>query len=327
MNKVLIVSNSLDAHADEIERRLQKHSFPVVRLNTDKFMSECIKLHFQCDIKQSYLEINGVQNNLYDFVSILYRRPEQLETGVTDSYQKVFAEKESGELLKQLYQIPLPVLWVSRLDSLKVARRKLPQLLTAKRLGMNIPKTIVTNSPEEVRCFFRECDGRMIYKTLNSPIIRLGEGPELWGVPTTLLKEEQLQSIHLIQKTGGIFQEYVDKLYEVRVTVIGNDIFAAMIHSQLEESAKIDWREAVALNLVRVEPYKLPDFVENQCRSVVYSYGLKFGAIDLIRRKDGSYVFLELNCNGQWLWVEERTGQPLLESMVRLLTNLYKERR
>lgn len=136
----------------------------------------------------------------------------------------------------------------------------------------------------------------------------------------TLLKEEHLISLSLIRNTGGIFQEYVKKAYEVRVTVIGKDVFAAKIDSQSEESAKVDWREAVALGVVKVEPYKLPCFLENQCLSLIQFYGLKFGAIDIIRQSDGEYVFLELNCNGQWLWVEERTGQPLLESMLKLLT-------
>ena len=122
-------------------------------------------------------------------------------------------------------------------------------------------------------------------------MIRLGEEAELWGIPTTFLTKKHIESVDLIRHTGGIFQEYVEKEYEIRVTVIGNELFAAKIDSQSEPSAKIDWREAVARGLVKVMPYHLPQAIENKCRRVVSWYGLSFGAIDLIRTPQCEYVF------------------------------------
>lgn len=185
MGKILILSNSLDAHADEVERGLNAISYPVVRLNTDKFATERVKLTFQCDIEKSYLEVSDSKHYISEIMSVLYRRPEELEVGVKEPYQKAFAEKEASELLKQFYHLPWPMMWVSRVEALEAARRKLPQLIAAERLGMKIPNTLVTNSAKEAQSFFVECGGQMIYKTLISPVLRLGEGSELWGVPTT----------------------------------------------------------------------------------------------------------------------------------------------
>lgn len=42
--------------------------------------------------------------------------------------------------------------------------------------------------------------------------------------------------------------------------------------------------------------------------------GLNWGAVDLIRTPAGQYVFLEINPNGQWLWVEESTGMQISQS-------------
>ncbi|MEV4245300.1 hypothetical protein AB0J63_18065 [Streptosporangium canum] len=39
--------------------------------------------------------------------------------------------------------------------------------------------------------------------------------------------------------------------------------------------------------------------------------GLTYGAIDLILTPDGRYVFLEINPNGQFLWIEDATGLPI----------------
>ncbi len=41
---------------------------------------------------------------------------------------------------------------------------------------------------------------------------------------------------------------------------------------------------------------------------VVADLGLAFGAVDLIVTPAGDHVFLEVNGNGQWLWLEEEAG-------------------
>jgi len=325
--KVVIVSNSLDAHADDVELELNHRDCEVFRINTDRFSSDHVQFIFETDSEDSSIIIGGKMCQISDIMSVWYRRPGLLETSVFDPYQKAFAEKELDELLKQFYFLRNQILWVSRIEALEAARRKLPQLLMAKKLGMLTPRTLVSNSPAAVKLFFTECSGEVIYKTLHSLVIRLGEETELWGIPTTILTSEHIAAFDLIDKTGGIFQEYVRKEYEIRVTIIGDDIFAAKINSQEVDSAKIDWREAVALGKVRVEPYVLPQKISDQCKLLVKSYGLSFGAIDMIRAISGDYVFLELNCNGQWLWVEEQTKQPMLDSMIKLLTmKIPKER-
>jgi len=47
-----------------------------------------------------------------------------------------------------------------------------------------------------------------------------------------------------------------------------------------------------------------------------------YGAVDMRRTTDGRYVFLEINPAGQWLFVEERTGQPMTDAFACLLTEL-----
>ena len=49
------------------------------------------------------------------------------------------------------------------------------------------------------------------------------------------------------------------------------------------------------------------------------SLRLAYGAIDLRRTPEGDYVFLEINPAGQWIFVEEKTGQPMTDAMAKLL--------
>ena len=50
--------------------------------------------------------------------------------------------------------------------------------------------------------------------------------------------------------------------------------------------------------------------------------GLIYGAIDLRQTPAGDYVFLEVNPAGQWLFVEQRTGQPISEAISASLCRL-----
>lgn len=324
MYSVLIISVATDEHANIVEDLLKKRGgVNIIRLNTDRFIFDNFELSFGFDDNET-LSILDKEVCLSDIKGVLYRRPSIPQVDVKLPGQKIFAEKEAEEFFRQLYFYLPNAIWVNPYYELIKARRKYIQLHVARNIGMRIPKTLITNSPKRIKSFFNICNKKMIYKTLHSPVIKDDYGPELWGVPTTLITDELMDKIDLIRPTGGIFQKYIEKDYEVRVTIIGGEIFSAKIDSQSDDSAKIDWRDAVAFDKVAVTPYILPSIVKQMCMKIIRDFGLVFGAIDLIKTLDNNYVFLELNPNGQWLWVEELTKQPLLASMANLLTSNCK---
>jgi glutathione synthase/RimK-type ligase-like ATP-grasp enzyme len=61
---------------------------------------------------------------------------------------------------------------------------------------------------------------------------------------------------------------------------------------------------------------ELPVDVASACISVTRDLGLRFAAIDLIEDPDGRFWFLEANPNGQWAWIEQRTGAPVSAAIV-----------
>ena len=112
------------------------------------------------------------------------------------------------------------------------------------------------------------------------------------------------------------------KQYELRVTVVGEDVFAAKILSQdlPEDKGKIDWRQGYDHGL-SFSACILPDNISNKCIMLVHALGLNFGCIDLIVKPNGEYVFLECNPNGQWLWLELATGMKISYSIANFLSN------
>lgn len=61
------------------------------------------------------------------------------------------------------------------------------------------------------------------------------------------------------------------------------------------------------------------DSLAEMCLQMNMSLGLNFGAYDFALKEDGSAVFLEVNPNGKWGFVENKTGLPLSQAMADLL--------
>ena len=64
---------------------------------------------------------------------------------------------------------------------------------------------------------------------------------------------------------------------------------------------------------------ELPTCVQNQCVAITNALGLQFGAIDYVIDRNGNFVFLELNPNGQWAWIENITGLDISGAISDLL--------
>ena len=114
-----------------------------------------------------------------------------------------------------------------------------------------------------------------------------------------------------------IFQEYVPGAVDLRVTMIDGTPFAAAIHSQ-DTPYKVDYR--MHMDETIVEPYSLPQEIVARLRLLMQRLGLVYGAIDLRVTPDERFIFFEVNPSGQWLFIEERTGLPITETFVQLLT-------
>ncbi|MCA1693463.1 MAG: hypothetical protein LC749_01330 [Actinobacteria bacterium] len=106
--------------------------------------------------------------------------------------------------------------------------------------------------------------------------------------------------------------------WELRVTVVGDQVFACRIESQVTESTRIDWRRYDLENTPHVAHRLDPD-IERRCVVLTRHFGLEFSAIDLIVTADGETVLLELNPNGQWAWIEELTGLPISAAIADVL--------
>ena len=257
-----------------------------------------------------------------DLRSVLYRREASPtpSPSIQDAKIQEYIVRESENLLESL-PYTLRTAWVSNPEAVKIAARKPFHLHRAADIGFQIPKTLFTNSPRQARDFVTSLGKSIAIKTLWTPGITVmeGENEQPIALYTRKLEPNQiLPDISRVQNCPMIFQEYVEKKFELRVTIVGPQVFACAIWSQASPHTQEDWRRYDLQNTPH-EPHQLPAKLEDLCRSLIQNLGLQFGCIDMIVTPQGEYIFLELNPNGQWLWIEQLTKMPISETLAQML--------
>jgi glutathione synthase/RimK-type ligase-like ATP-grasp enzyme len=208
-------------------------------------------------------------------------------------------------------------LWVNRPDVDAVAELKPFQLRMAKRLGFRVPRTLLTNDPQEVSALLDRADCPIVYKALTGGVIHYPGGfPN--GLFTVVVGDELRANIDRVRHTICVFQEYIEKAYEVRLTVIGNTFFPVTIDSQSMTTTTVDWRGEDMLPYGDYRP--LPEPVVKQVEAMLAELDLVYAAVDLIVTPDGEYVFLEINPGGQFMWMQHDIGLDMGGYMADLLT-------
>jgi len=194
----------------------------------------------------------------------------------------------------------------------RVAASKMLQLKVAKELGIQVPATCFSNQKDSIIKFAKEFEYLSI-KPIDSNSIWLGDEVE-YVFYAQKVKSELLNdlSIDSFNQTVSFVQNYKDKQFELRVTVVCDKIFACKIDSQIldDDKGKVDWRQGYDYGL-KHEIFELPDSISDFCLKFLARMKLNFGCFDFIVTPSNEYVFLECNPNGQWLWIEEETGMKI----------------
>lgn len=322
---VLIVTNADDASVEPVTRELEKIGQRFSRFNTETFPLETSLL---LELKEGKLAGSITDRGLRMAIdletvkSVWYRRPERAFVPDNLAGYGRFIRDEADTALWSLYTA-LDVPWVNPpLTSSKLLEHnKLYQMMVASEMGFKVPKTIVTNDADRFISFAQDCGNMVAVKLLKGNFFTRGESPVTLFVFTNVIKTEDLIARRAEIRLAPILaQEYIEKFLELRVTIVGERIFACAIHSQDSPQTRIDWRN-YDFEKVKHESYQLPREIEEKLLELMRRWELNFGAIDMILTPNGEYVFLEINANGQWLWIEQLTDIPISRAIADLLAN------
>ncbi len=305
--KFLILTQPDDTHAVLVKLALEKLDHQVQLLFTADQPSRQKNSIFLDGTNYRWKAVNDTQLILEnDYEVVWWRRPHKPYLARASSHPEdyKFILKENILFHEALTSNLAPdAWWVNSKEAANRANSKLLQLKMAASSGMIIPLTLCSNNPQDIRSFVRkhEHDG-VIYKPLNPGCWY--ENNQLKMLYTSAITSLALPSDQLLQLNPGIYQKEIKKKYELRVTCFGDYLVAAKLHSQPHKQGRVDWRVIPQGEMV-VEPYTLPFGLKKQIQNFMHALGLVFGCLDFIVTTEGEYLFLEVNEQGQFLWIEE----------------------
>lgn len=315
-SRVLILSAPDDAHALAVSAQLKRFEADVFFWQMNQFIDHT-RMNFAVGLNSGqFVSDSGDSFDLFSFDAIWFRRPGRIKAKkffqpwITDMIEV----EARHALLGMLYS--LPCTWVNYPARDTAASLKLFQLQIAKSVGIKIPETLITNESGVAKSFYEKFDGNVIYK-LVTEVSNFSLPPYEFphGIPTLPLRSSDLEHLAQVQHSPHLFQEKVDKQCDIRVTIIGKRIFAFKIDSQ-KGDGKVDWRTDYT---VPMTPWNLPNALSTKCLNLMHRLGLNYGAMDFCVDQGGEYIFLEVNPAGQYLWLEERTQQPMSQELASLL--------
>lgn len=195
----------------------------------------------------------------------------------------------------------LPVRVVNKYTASRFINNKSVQLLLARACGMNVPRTLMTNSPQAVREHFRGNPERTICKTFSTHIWEKEQGGPIIVTETFELSADMLPDDEVLTYAPAIYQEMIVKKFDVRMVLLGEAVYSYSLHNP---KGALDWRADATQGLVRVEPIITPPEVEKSVLAFAAKSGIVFGSFDFAIDNQDRWWFLEVNEGGQFLWLD-----------------------
>ncbi len=305
--KLLIPTQPDDTHAILVKLALEAQGHRVTLMFTADYPTRQKNSVFIDAANYRWQSIDrqvSLVDNDYDVV--WWRRPRApyLPKALVHPDDHVFAVRENMLFYESLMHNLAPnAWWINPKESAKRANFKLLQLKLASECNLNIPTTLCSNDPHEINCFLLKHQATgVIYKPLCANFWL--EETRMKSSYTSKVHFLTLPDIQTLQTTPGIFQTEIKKKHELRITCFGHWMVAAKLDSQCHPNGEVDWR-AINDGSLQVEPYVIPQDLQIKIRHFMQKIGILFGSFDFIVTQENEYVFLEVNEQGQFFWVEE----------------------
>ena len=329
---ILVFTNKSDAHPTNVIKYLVSWGVPIFRLNTECLLSD-YDFSWWCDERGCDFYIKNKKNGLclfgHQITAIWDRRPVEpnmLPIRYKDRKTNKFLREEASGFLRFLRYYLRDVYSIGSIVEDRPASSKMLQLSVARKFGMRIPNTSFANTKEAFFPLLQKHEDISL-KPIDANGFFTDDGMEyIFYSRKAKSSEIMAQPDEAFEQTASFLQNYIDKKYELRITVCNEDVVACKIDSQSldDDKGKIDWRQGYDYGL-KQDIVAIPDNVKQFCIEFLKEMHLNFGCFDFIVTPDDDYVFLECNPNGQWLWIELATGYDISKIIAKNLAK-YEER-
>ena len=299
--KIVIIAPEDDNHTTPIKWALEKAGYSVACWAGIGFTADR-----QASLLQGANDTLSLGPHSIDPGDVVWiRRPEPpFPNPKTDPADKKFAAGEYRSFFHSLLYFleALPVWCINPFSAARLVNQKPFQLQLARQCGLKVPDTLMSNEPQAIRQFLDRPQSRNICKGFTPHIWkRTGHGT-IAITETFEVQKEQLPSDEVLTYAPAIYQQRIPKEFDVRTVLLGKHIYS---YSLKNSQKALDWRQDVTLGHVAVEPIATPPEVEKSIRDFMQRSKICFGSLDFGVDAHGQWWFLEINEQGQFLWLDQ----------------------
>lgn len=314
---ILILSDVNDVHADHVIKLLSASNANFFRLNLDKASLLDTKVLFYdskwlIENKSGQITSNEVRAvwNRRTYVELLLEEQQDLSADF-----KIW-KGEWNKTLLGLYHAIDYVFWLNFYRNSQRAENKYLQMSVAKEVGFKMPETLISNIKPQIMDFVKR-HKRVALKMMHQDFYKDSDN-NFKGLYVNVIDEDDIKDFQLTNENPIFLQEYIEKSFEVRYTVVGESHFVCKIESQSSTKTKYDWRRYDLANTPHstITP---PEEVRQMVNFMMRKMNLNYGAFDFIVNLQKEWYFLEVNPMGQYLWIEDLTGLEISASIANIL--------
>jgi hypothetical protein len=329
MKSFLILGEPADVHGQYVSWALGRAGYRTRFINSShENCPTCTTLYLDKETDGfSSIEWNGAE-------AVWCRRPPvSAPFGLSDDADEAFRMVEECRFTRwviDLQRADAATRWINPLDAALRAENKLIQLKRARSCGMEVPRTLVTTDPRRFRAFLR-AEGTVVAKPLSGYTWNYESGETLTAFASLIDARIGAElSDSDIERCVTFYQQRIEKVADIRMVIMGEDMFAYKITQNGLQH--FDFRIGFYQeNHLHYEPIALPRNLGKQVTEFMTSLDINFASADFALTPDGEFVFLDLNPNGQWLFIEEafpeaRIGQKFCSFFVSGKVNPAEER-
>lgn len=198
--------------------------------------------------------------------------------------------------------------WINSPSGEAAGLNKPLQLRLAREMDMPVLDTMFTNSRDAAEAFIAEQSAlgkETVFKTFypHAWVSQEGSAERVAYAHTCVISREHLVDDEMFRLCPAILQEKCESLYEVRALFMGAAYVAIRYNERDRRGRQLDARRAMLLP-GGAQRYDLPSDVAGKCAALLAALGCTFGSVDLLVDEQGRHVFLEVNPEGQFLWME-----------------------
>jgi hypothetical protein len=200
----------------------------------------------------------------------------------------------------------LPVWCINKFSAARFIHNKAVQLNLARACGLRVPETLLSNSPGRIREFVARNPDRTIGKGFSPHVWQREDEGSVSVTQTFELTPEGLPPDEVLTYAPGIYQERVVKEFDIRMVLMGHRVYSFALHNR---NKALDWRQDAGLGNVQVEIIPTPHEVEKGILEFAQKAKICFGSVDFAVDEHGQWWFLEINEQGQFLWLDQFNPQ------------------